>query len=695
MSTKFDLLVQYYTSCKELYKQIDSYDIKQLPTSVINIYSPEYDCFKPIYEGAFSRKYGVSPYDMIEFFIHICNNNKFNTKEEIDKFYDFITKNISFSLGKESLIYQLCNESNISIGGKETEIQYRLCAGFLMTLFEKTPNEYLNNNLFRKILSEIPTHSKNKYLYNFVKYVNTKGLEFDTKTLKLLQKHLYDTSSIISKDVDVNVKKYNNDLFLKNIFNIIGFEESKKKFEESLEKNNIAETKVNLVFAEIDNLINTLLGTKIIENLIKMKLHYKCDITTHDVYLLGQYTLTDKLNDDNLVKNMQTHFSNRQYVLDFDNSRIVTHIKKSQTVKDPDHQGYGWITDCRYNFREILENIIAMGFSVKKYNQNDIVNILRIFAKFDSNYFNNIDTQINKQLNKQFYGDDKKIQMQESQEYIKNKKEIRESYYNKIKSYYIIDKIYSGEYNKEYIKFILCEYNYVFVDMIKTKKNLINLIDNDIISMCFALNYGDIIEYLYDNKILMQNDMTEYILYTQYIEGFLDKIYSLNMRLTNKAYTQLSSLIPKTTLKTLELKKYVIDDEKLSESVCEKLNKMTIFELMNYIQNNYKSININDILNMKDNNGRTYIFNYISKQNNLNANNANSVNSVDNANNVHNIIECTPKKIVKKVVKKTATDKVDEINDVANDKSNNEIQEKPKKIVVKKVIRVAKKNIDV
>jgi hypothetical protein len=266
---------------------------------------------------------------------------------------------------------------------------------------------------------------------------------------------------------------------------------------------------------------------------------------------------------------------------------------------------------------------------------------------------------------------------------------------NKIKSYYIIDKIYSGEYNKEYIKFILCEYNYVFVDMIKTKQNLINLIDNDIISMCFALNYGDIIEYLYNNKILMQNDMTEYILYTQDIEGFLDKIYSLNMRLTNQAYTQLSSLIPKTTLKTLELKKYLLDDEKVSESVCEKLNKMTIFEVMNYIQNNYKSININDILNMKDNNGRTYILNYISKQNNLNANNANSVNSVDNANNVHNIIECTPKKIVKKVVKKTATDKVDEINDVANDKSNNEIQEKPKKIVVKKVIRVAKKNIDV
>lgn len=253
--------------------------------------------------------------------------------------------------------------------------------------------------------------------------------------------------------------------------------------------------------------------------------------------------------------------------------------------------------------------------------------------------------------------------------------------------------------------------------MIKTKQNLINLIDNDIISMCFALNYGDIIEYLYNNKILMQNDMTEYILYTQDIEGFLDKIYSLNMRLTNQAYTQLSSLIPKTTLKTLELKKYLIDDEKLSESVCEKLNKMTIYELMNYIQNNYKSININDILNMKDNNGRTYILNYISKQNNLNANNANSVNNansansvdsvdnsnnVDNVNNVDNIIECTPKKIVKKIVKKvikkTATDKVDEINDeindVANDKSNNEIQEKPKKIVVKKVIRVAKKNID-
>ena len=709
MTTKFDKLVHFYTSCKELYKQIERYDIKQLPTSVINIYSPEYDCFKPIYEGAHTKHYGISTYDMIEFFIHICNNYKFNTKEEIDKFYNFITKNISkYSLGKESLISQLCNESNISIAGKETEIQYTLCAGFLMALFEKTPKEYLNNNLFRKILSEIPTYATNKYLYNFVKYVNTKGLEFDTKTLKLLQKHSYDTSSIISKDVDVNVKKYNNDLFLKNIFNIIGFEESKKKFEESLEKNNIAETKVNLVFAEIDNLINTLLETKIIENLIKMKLHYKCDITTHDVYLLGQYTLTDKLNDDNLVKNIHTHFSNRQYVLDFDNSTIVTHIKKSQTVKDPeDRQGYGWITDCRYNFREILENIIAMGFSVKKYNQNDIVNILRIFAKFDSNYFNNIDTKINKQLNKHFYGDDKEIQMQESQEYIKNKKEIRESYYNKIKSYYIIDKIYSGEYNKEYIKFILCEYNYVFVDMIKTKQNLINLIDNDIISMCFALNYGDIIEYLYNNKILMQNDMTEYILYTQDIEGFLDKIYSLNMRLTNQAYTQLSSLIPKTTLKTLELKKYLIDDEKLSESVCEKLNKMTIFELMNYIQNNYKSININDILNMKDNNGRTYILNYISKQNNLNANNANSTNnvdnvdstnsvdSVDNPNNVDNIIECTPKKIVKKVVKKTAADKVDEINDVANDKSNNEIQEKPKKIVVKKVIRVAKKNIDV
>lgn len=95
------------------------------------------------------------------------------------------------------------------------------------------------------------------------------------------------------------------------------------------------------------------------------------------------------------------------------------------------------------------------------------------------------------------------------------------------------------------------------------------------------------------------------------IEKFLKCIYKYNIRLTNQAYIQLQSLIPKTMLKTLNLKEFVLD-ENINEDLSEKLNKMSLHEQILYTQQNYKNLSINDILNLKNNNAKTYIINYLN-----------------------------------------------------------------------------------
>ena len=76
--------------------------------------------------------------------------------------------------------------------------------------------------------------------------------------------------------------------------------------------------------------------------------------------------------------------------------------------------------------------------------------------------------------------------------------------------------------------------------------------------------------------------MTEYILYTQDIDIFLEAIYNCNIRLTETAYIQLLSLIPKTILKILDLKKYKLNDnfdEKFTTILSDELNKMKLNEI--------------------------------------------------------------------------------------------------------------------
>ena len=52
-----------------------------------------------------------------------------------------------------------------------------------------------------------------------------------------------------------------------------------------------------------------------------------------------------------------------------------------------------------------------------------------------------------------------------------------------IKSYDMFNQIYSGIYDKDYIKLVLYEYPYIFPDMIKQKSEMLKLIDYDIISI--------------------------------------------------------------------------------------------------------------------------------------------------------------------------------------------------------------------
>ena len=43
---------------------------------------------------------------------------------------------------------------------------------------------------------------------------------------------------------------------------------------------------------------------------------------------------------------------------------------------------------------------------------------------------------------------------------------------------------------------------------------------------------------------------------------------------------------------------------------------MKLNEQIKFVQENYKNISINDIINIKDNNAKTYIINYVNKMNN-------------------------------------------------------------------------------
>lgn len=645
MTKYLNKLVEYYTSFKNNNKKFFDDD---LPKSVIDIYSPENDCFKTIGLSDF-KHFGVSQYDMIEFFIYSCNNNKFKTKDDITKFYNFITKNISDSkILEDTLMSKLCS------GGLFKKNDLKLFDFFVCALFEQTPNEILSNDLLRKIITAIglkidiglKMDKENINYFNYIAFVNKRGLEFDAKTLKLLKTINYDMSSIVSKDSNVNIQKYNSICVIDNICKG-NFEESKKVFYDSLKENNINSENVNLVFIEINKMMETLFEYKYIENLIKIKMHYEINLNEYDIYLLGQYSLTEKINDVNLTKEIKAHFTERQYILDFDNTTFVKYFKKPQTVRDPEDR-YRCIKDVRYNFKEILENIVALGFNVKKYNQNEIKNMFELFSKYADEFLYNVEskkTKLNRDIN-YIYGEDKEDKRKVIEQQLKTKSELKTSFLESVKSYDIFDKIYEGEYNKEYIKMILMNYYYVFNDMLHTKPELINLIDNDIISILFALNYGDEITYLYNNKIFMQNEMTEYILYTRNINEFLETIYKINIRLTDVAYTQLSSLIPKTIAKTLDLKKYILNDDiKPVETLSEKLNKMDICEQIQYVQQNYKSMNINDILNMKDNNGKTYILNYISKQNIQ----SNKIDKIDKVKNPEKVFE-KPKKVIKKTV---------------------------------------------
>ena len=50
---------------------------------------------------------------------------------------------------------------------------------------------------------------------------------------------------------------------------------------------------------------------------------------------------------------------------------------------------------------------------------------------------------------------------------------------------------------------ILFEYPNVFPDMIKTKKEILKLIDDDILSIVFAMNITDTLNEIYNNKIII------------------------------------------------------------------------------------------------------------------------------------------------------------------------------------------------
>ena len=675
-STYFSDLVAYYEQLKETESKKRIQDI-YYPTSVKNIYAPENDCHKTLEYGLV--RYGVDKYDIIEFFIWSCNNNKFSTKEDIDKFYKFITKDIQdpkYKIIPDNLLKQISeindpsndyradllivlqNLDNLQNGKIKEKKSSKLYTLFIHALIEKTPLEFITNDFLRKIIKLLDVNK-----IDFVQFANQKGLEFDAKTLKALKDKKYNMSTIKSKDVNMNIKKYNSNI-IETLFIEKDFEACKKIFYDSLKSNNIDSNKMTQVFAQIDLYLNTLITYKYIENIIKMKLYYDAAIFEQDIYLLAQYQLTEKLRDNNLIKEIIQYLNSKNVILDFfnTNNSIIKFLNSPQNaIPDPEDQ-YHWMKDCRINYREILENIIAMGFNIKKCNQSNIKFILQIFEKHVKDYVYNIDHRLDKLQSNYDYKydtkgnkekDEKKNQIQQQ---IDIKMALKKSFLESIKSFDIIDNIYSGEYNKEFIRTILVEYHHVFADMIKTKKCTLKLIDNDIISIVFALNLDEAFEQIIDNKFIIEHNMTEYILYTPNIEKFLKSIYKYNIRLTNQAYVQLQSLIPKSMLKTLELKEFILDDdninsiENLSITLSEKLNKMSLNEQILYIQN-HKNLSINDVLNLKNPNAKTYIINYMNQ--------IKKTNSTINQPITIESLEKPKKVIVKKVIKKIVHKKAD------------------------------------
>jgi hypothetical protein len=630
-------MTDYFIQFVDYYNEIKQKNPHDYPTNVKNIYSPENDCFIKGYAGI--ETYNVSAFDVIEFFIHLCNSDKFNTKDDIMKFFKFITKDYKNTNNKylkryllDDILYQKIVHIRI----------YELCklsVLFMYAFIEKIPLDILSNDMLRTII-KLLDKNKNEDLYKFIIFANIRGLEFDVKTMKSLKDIGFDVSQIKSKDITINIRKYNNLNYIEKIFSK-DFESCKIQFYNSLKENNMDCTKISLVFDEINFQIQELFQCYFIENIIKLKLYYEIKINEQDIFLLSNYYLIEK-TDDKLINDILTEFQIKNIILDFDKLIVINYLKNPSTIKSPEEK-YEWIKDCRYNYREILENIIAMKFKIKQYNINDIKIPLQIFKKYIDNYVDNIDKELEKK--RIYIGQDSEDKLKKREEKIKKLKQDRIKIFESVKSYDIIKNLYCGEYNKDYIKLILFEYPYVCPDMI-SQLNLLNLIDDDIISIIFALNLSDCLQYIFNNKIRLEHKYTEYILYTDNILEFLEKMYECNIRLTNNAYQQLSSLISKTILKTIDLKKYLLDqDNKLVESLSEKLNKLKLYEQIEYIQKNYSTININDLINIKDNNAKIYMINYINSK----LNNSKSNNILQENNNVE-----SPKKkiILKKVVKK-------------------------------------------
>ena len=179
--------------------------------------------------------------------------------------------------------------------------------------------EFITNDFLRKIIKLLDVNK-----IDFVQFANQKGLEFDAKTLKALKDKKYNMSTIKSKDVDMNIKKYNSNM-CDTIFEK-DFEACNKIFYDSLKSNNIDSNKMTQVFAQIDLYLNTLITYKYIENIIKMKLYYQADIFEQDIYLLAQYQLIEKLRDNNLIKEIIQYLNSKNIILDFfnnDNSIIA------------------------------------------------------------------------------------------------------------------------------------------------------------------------------------------------------------------------------------------------------------------------------------------------------------------------------------------------------------------------------------
>ena len=69
----------YFIQLQEYYNQLKQKNPEAYPESVINIYSPEYDCYVksfPTLVNSMTTHYNINMFNVIEFFIYICNNNK-------------------------------------------------------------------------------------------------------------------------------------------------------------------------------------------------------------------------------------------------------------------------------------------------------------------------------------------------------------------------------------------------------------------------------------------------------------------------------------------------------------------------------------------------------------------------------------------------------------------------------------------